>query len=221
MTEWTDETRERLERACLLVKWTDSGAQVDPADIRAALARESDLADQVDYWMGKELEIEKRVEELEHRPEKGVACFCAECWQRRCIAAQDALVVREAKLAEAEEQLRDERRFCLCGCPVEHHSATEDGLECDEHPDFECVLVCAPAKVLWDRLEAEVERLRDDAILLESLQKATERERDGARAEVDRLEGLIIAQLGFAIWGEDLEREARRIRAQREEGTPK
>lgn len=55
-----------------LEKWLSTRTEfirIEPiaADIRAALERVADLEDQVDYWMGKELALRLRVEELERQ----------------------------------------------------------------------------------------------------------------------------------------------------------
>ena len=67
MEDW-EAVRERLKKAA---GKPDNPFRIAPpvmcADIRAALERVADLEDQVDYWMGKELALRLRVEELERQ----------------------------------------------------------------------------------------------------------------------------------------------------------
>lgn len=46
--------------------------------------------------------LRKEVEKLEHHPERGVACWCAACWQKRCIDARDEV----DKLCEENARLK-------------------------------------------------------------------------------------------------------------------
>lgn len=87
------------------------------ADIRAALERVADLEDQVDYWMGKELALRQRVEEMERgrvapddlgvmRDASGLSERCHEL-VRRLLKQSQRAEAAEAKLARCVEALEE------------------------------------------------------------------------------------------------------------------
>lgn len=65
----------------------------------------------------------------------------------------------EDEIRRLREELAGERQFCICGCPMDkHENYGEDGFSCD-NPNHECVLVCAAAAEIVDRLREENERI--------------------------------------------------------------
>ena len=209
--DWS-EVRARLEEDAFVAGEADGAlAESYAADIRAALAEIERRGERLAKWEQEEVTRAVKCCGQEERAEAAEAKLAEEYEARARVENENGKLQEYVKnagaeierlrldLTEAQAQLRDERRFCLCGCLVEHHTASEDGLECDEHRDFECVLVCAPAKVLWDQREAERERLR------EALEKIT--------VEAESLTRPDIADSGRWVWVVGIARTA--LRGQR------
>jgi hypothetical protein len=77
-------------------------------------------------------------------------------WLNGAAARETAL---RTQVEDLKEQLRQERMFCLCGCPAsDHESYGEDGESCGDE-DHECLLVAPAVRTCFDKLRAQVEEL--------------------------------------------------------------
>jgi hypothetical protein len=73
-------------------------------------------------------------------------------WADYTIRLLDENKRQAEEVGRLKKELSEERRFCICGCPVDQHeNYGEDGLGC-ENPNHECVLVCAAAASIADNL---------------------------------------------------------------------
>ena len=91
--------------------WADIRAALDRADhIEAGYHRRKD---ELDEQYREILALRQRVNDLEwevnrlsqcgeHHPERGEGCYCAACWQARCIIEMDRALAAQGRVAELE-----------------------------------------------------------------------------------------------------------------------